>query len=176
MTQPDALMPVRRAFWRLVALPAVAAALLAITGCATRPPASGDAAAGGPWSGRLALRIDASPPQSLAAGFELRGQPESGELVLSTPIGSTLAALDWAPGTARLRAGGKVEDFDSLDALVTRATGAAIPVRALFDWLAGTPTPVPGWEADLSRLAEGRLVAKRHAPQPPTELRIVLDR
>ena len=50
---------------------------------------------------------------------------------------------------------GQTREFDSVDALVAHATGAAIPVAALFDWLRGIDTPVPGWQADLSQLAAG---------------------
>jgi outer membrane lipoprotein LolB len=60
--------------------------------------------------------------------------------------------------------------------MVEQATGASLPVAALFDWLAGVNTPVPGWEADLSQLGEGRLRAQRREPPPLADLRVVLDR
>jgi outer membrane lipoprotein LolB len=60
--------------------------------------------------------------------------------------------------------------------LVAHATGAAIPVAALFDWLRGIDTPVAGWKADLSLLSQGRLRAQRLEPPPPADLRFVLDR
>jgi outer membrane lipoprotein LolB len=60
--------------------------------------------------------------------------------------------------------------------MVERATGAAVPLKALFDWLDGVQTPVPGWEVDLSSIREGRLRAKRRDPAPEADLRVVLDR
>jgi outer membrane lipoprotein LolB len=75
-----------------------------------------------------------------------------------------------------LRTNGKTRNFDSVESLVTHATGAAIPVAALFDWLRGIDTPVAGWQPDLSLLAQGRLRARRVEPSPPADLRVVLDR
>jgi len=144
-----------------------------------RPAGQDDPQAGATPSirtGRLALRVDATPPQSFSAAFELRGRAQEGELSLLTPLGSTAARLAWAPGSATLRSGNDTRSFDSLDALAESATGTALPVAALFDWLAGTATPVSGWEADLSQLDQGRLVARRVAPPPAAELRLVLDR
>ncbi len=159
----------RLASWLVVLL--VAGVLAA---CAS-PPRTGAGADPrlGPWSGRLALQVEGSQAQSFSAAFELRGQARAGELSLYSPLGSTLALLSWAPGTARLKANGETREFESLDALLTEATGTAIPVTALFDWLAGTETAVAGWQADVSRLPEGRLHARRLAP--PADLRVVLD-
>ena len=95
-------------------------------------------------------RASPSPP-----GFELKGSARAGELTLFNPLGGTLAALAWGPGSATLRGNGQAREFDSVDALVAHATGSAIPVAALFDWLRGTNTPVPGWQADLSQLEAG---------------------
>lgn len=128
------------------------------------------------WSGRLALQVESSQPQSFSAGFELKGNAKAGELALTNPLGGTVALLTWAPGVASLRSGGQVRDFQSLDELVATATGAAIPVAALFDWLAGTNTPVPGWQADLSQLPQGRMRAQRSQPAPAADLRLALDR
>lgn len=158
-----------------------AACLLAgavlLSGCATPPkPAAPADAQSGPWSGRLALQVEDNQSQSFAAGFELRGSARAGELTLFNPLGGTLAALTWAPGSATLRSNGQTRESGSVDALVAHATGSAIPVAALFDWLRGTNTPVAGWQADLSLLGQGRLRAQRLAPPPPADLRVVLDR
>jgi outer membrane lipoprotein LolB len=128
------------------------------------------------WSGRLALQVEDAASQSYAAGFELRGSPESGEMKLFTPLGGTLAVLAWAPGTAVLRSSSQERRFESLELLSAHVTGTPIPVAALFDWLAGINTPVPGWEADLSQLAQGRLRARRVQPLPVADLRLALDR
>lgn len=152
-------------------------AIVFIAGCAHPIRATGqfDPKAG-PWIGRLALQVEDNQRQSFSAFFELRGQPQAGELSLSSPLGGTFAVLTWAPGSAFLKAGGEQRQFESLDALVAHATGAAIPVIALFDWLGGVNTPVPGWQADLSLLADGKLRAQRTAPPPAADLRLVLDR
>ncbi|MDF2464913.1 MAG: outer rane lipoprotein LolB [Ramlibacter sp.] len=158
-----------------------AACLLAgavlLSGCATAPkPAVTLDAQTGPWSGRLALQVEDNQSQSFSAGFELKGNAKAGELTLFNPLGGTLAALSWGSGFATLRGNGQAREFDSVDALVAHATGSAIPVAALFDWLRGTNTPVPGWQADLSQLGGGRLRAQRTQPPPPADLRVVLDR
>lgn len=128
-------------------------------------------------SGRLALSVPGQPQQSFSATFELRGKPEAGQLVLFTPIGGTAAQLLWQPGQAVLQVPGQPDQsFPSLDEMVEKATGAPVPVAALFDWLAGVNTPVTGWEADLSGLPDGRLRAQRRDPPPPADLRVVLDR
>ncbi|MEO6972377.1 MAG: lipoprotein insertase outer membrane protein LolB [Rhodoferax sp.] len=128
------------------------------------------------WSGRLALTVDADQSQSFSAGFELKGNAGAGDLSLYNPLGSTLAILAWAPGSATLRSDNQTRSFDSLDDLVRHATGTVIPVAALFDWLQGINTPVPGWQADLSQLARGRLVARRSMPLPTAELRLALEK
>ena len=148
------------------------AALLA--GCAT--PSRPSAPADGFWSGRMALQVDQQPAQSFSAIFELRGNARRGGLTLTSPIGSVLAELSWEPGTATLRTGGQTRQFGSVAALAQEATGTALPVQALFDWLAGMQTPVPGWQADLSELAQGRLRARRTDPAPAADLRVVLER
>ena len=124
----------------------------------------------------MSLRIDSEPVQTFAALFELRGSAETGDLTLTTPIGSTLAQLHWAPGEALLKDGSKTRRFDSVDALIEAATGAAIPVGALFGWLAGREERVPGWRPDLSQVGAGRLQATRESPQPRADLRIVFER
>ncbi|HYF19974.1 MAG TPA: outer membrane lipoprotein LolB [Ramlibacter sp.] len=156
---------------------ALAATLLTmlLAACAQVPRES--AASGEVRSGRLALSVADQPGQSFSAGFELRGRPEAGELALLNPLGGVLALLRWQPGSATLDTPGRdTQRFPSLDVMVQQATGAPLPVTALFDWLAGTNTPVPGWEADLSQLADGRIRAVRRDPPPQADLRVVLDR
>jgi outer membrane lipoprotein LolB len=148
---------------------------LLLAGCA-QPPARTTGRAGQIWTGRLALQVASEPPQSFAAGFELRGGAQTGELVLTSPLGNTLASLSWSPGSARLRNGDGERLFDSIEALAREVTGTPIPLRALFDWLDGTQGTADGWQADLSRLDEGRLLARRIEPLPAAELRLILDR
>lgn len=145
---------------------------LALAACATSPaPTPPD----GPWEGRLGLLIDSQPPEQFFAGFTLRGNEHQGELELSSPLGNLLALLHWQPGQAWLQQGGDTRHYASLDELLRTATGTAIPVQALFSWLHGQDAEVPGWQADLSRLPEGRLSAQRSHPMPRAELRLILQ-
>lgn len=157
-------------------LTACAGAVLA-AGCASPGRHSVDeASTAEAWSGRLSLRVDSQPVQTFSALFELRGVPQEGDLTLTSPIGNTLAQLHWSPGEALLRNGSETRRFDSVDALIEAATGAAIPVGALFAWLAGRNERVPGWRPDLSQVGTGRLQATRESPQPRADLRIVFER
>ena len=154
-------------------------ALLAacLTGCATSPRSDRSTAASpSSWSGRLGLVIASEPPQQFHAGFELTGSEQSGELQLTSPLGSILAVLQWRPGQALLRQDGERREYPSVDALSAAVTGTAVPVRALFAWLRGEPESVEGWHVDVSQLPDGRLLARRFAPLPTAELRIILDR
>lgn len=128
------------------------------------------------WAGRISLQIQSEPVQAFFAGFELKGQADSGELTLISPLGSILGIMRWSPTEALLEQNGSVKRFTSTDALLAQATGAAVPVSALFDWLGGKNTPTLGWTADLSQLGNGRIMAKRTEPAPQADLRIVLDK
>jgi outer membrane lipoprotein LolB len=160
----------RWARWLLALLIVLAA------GCASPPRATPPEAETGVWSGRLALQVKDNPSQSFSASFELKGSAKAGELTLATPIGNILAVLAWEPGSATLRRNGQTQRFESVEDMAVRATGSAIPLAALFDWLRGVATPVPGWHPDLSQLGQGRLVALRLDPPPEADLRVVLER
>jgi outer membrane lipoprotein LolB len=123
----------------------------------------------------MTLQLQSEPPQQWHASFELQGSAEQGELLLLSPIGTTLAKLSWTPGAARLEQGGRTELSDKLSSLSERLGGTPLPVSALFEWLAGRPADVPGWQADLSGHAQGRLTAQRSQPAPVATLRILLD-
>ena len=161
------------------------AAALVLGACATttRPPASGEL----PWtSGRLSVRIDANPVQNVSAGFELRGNGNSGELRLHSPLGTRLAAARWSPGSAVLADSQGEQRYANLDDLSRRALGEALPLAALPDWLAGRPWPQAphrlspsgfeqlGWQVSLTRRAEGFIEASR-AAAPAVMLRVKLD-
>ena len=162
------------ALLRPAALLLVCSALL--VGCANPKLLQRDAADSTAfWSGRLALQVEDASSQSFSAGFELKGSARQGELALFTPLGGTLAVLSWQPGMAQLQSDGKTRSFDSIDALVQEATGSVIPVAALFDWLDGRATEVPGWRPDLSRQAQGRVSAQRSQPLPRADLRVVFE-
>jgi outer membrane lipoprotein LolB len=165
-------------------------AVLMLAGCATPPTALPDANA---LTGRLSLQIDAEPGRpahSISAAFDLRGGADHGELRLSTPLGTTLAAAFWEPGDARLVTPQGERRFADLDELSREAFGEILPLRALPDWLHGRPWPdAPesaralqpgpgfvqlGWTIDLARFESGQLQAWRPGP-PVVRLRAQMD-
>jgi outer membrane lipoprotein LolB len=160
----------RRAAVRVLGL----ASLALLGACATRTPAVSRPEESR-WTGRFSLTVQSDPPQSWSAGFELSGSAAAGELHLNSPLGNHLAAVRWAPGEARLQQGERLTKHPSLDSLTAELGGTALPVAALFDWLRGRQAPVSGWEADLSRQPEGRIVARRLQPLPAAELRLILE-
>jgi outer membrane lipoprotein LolB len=123
----------------------------------------------------MSVTVQTTPPNQMSASFSLRGQAQNGSLNLYTPLGTTLVTLDWNATAAHMQQGNQRQRFDSLAALTEQATGAALPVTALFDWLSGTPSSVPGWDVDLSALAQGSLSARRFYPAPEVTLRLKLD-
>ena len=133
------------------------------------------------FRGRLALKIDAEvsqelgQPQSFSGSFELTGNAQAGSLLLFSPLGSTVAALNWRPGVAQMQNNNAVREFESLGAMVYSATGAELPIASLFAWLNGKTSEAPGWTVDLSRRVDGRVTARRASPNPPLELRVILD-
>ena len=159
----------RRAWLHLCSL-----ALLTLAGCATprMPPADASSF----WSGRMALQLNSTPPQNWSASFELQGSAKQGQMLLLSPIGTTLARLSWTPLTALLEQGQTRTESSSLQNLSERLTGTDLPIATLFDWLAGQPVQAPGWQVDLSAYDQGRFTAQRITPAPEAILRIVLDR
>ena len=127
------------------------------------------------WQGRISVTVQSDPPRNLSASFSLDGDARQGELNLFSPLGTTLATLQWNPSTTQWLQGSQQRRFDSMAHLTEETTGAALPMDAMFDWLEGRATPSPGWQADLSALNQGSLVAKRVSPEPFVILRIKLD-
>lgn len=134
------------------------------------------------WSGRLNIKIDAfdaAPVQQSSAGFTLTGSASAGQLDLFTPLGGKAAEVVWGAGFATLSDGKFEHHFPNLEIALESVTGAKIPVSNLFDWLQGKQDKALeaaiGWEADLTRLADGRLFAARLQPLPRIELRVVLE-
>ena len=93
----------------------------------------------------------------------LEGDADEGRLALNSPLGTRLANLDWRPGLARLdmRDGRSPREAASLGMLLTHLDSGVgpldqLPLAALFAWLRGQDVQAGGWQADLSRRAEGR--------------------
>ncbi|MEO6291659.1 MAG: outer membrane lipoprotein LolB [Burkholderiaceae bacterium] len=167
-------------------------AIFLIAGCATNTPARGKNGTLNAENtvnqvnfsrqGRIAIRVDSEPAQSLSGAFTLNGNAQNGDLSLSTPLGSILAELSWTPQQAVLKANNETRRFDSTDTLMLQVTGTVLPLAALFDWLAGRDAPAAGWQVDLTQMNDPnrpdtqRLIAKRTDPLPTVELRVVLDK
>jgi outer membrane lipoprotein LolB len=151
-------------------------ALLCLAGCASQPAApKGAAGQEAHWQGRLAVKVFSKPVQAFSANFDLQGRPARGELTLTSPLGTTLARMQWDETSARLQANGEQTDYDSLQALAQKVTGTDLPVVSLFAWLQGQDDAAPGWQVDLSQLPNGRIQAQ-HIEEVPAELKIILDR
>ncbi|MDR2334951.1 MAG: outer membrane lipoprotein LolB [Burkholderiaceae bacterium] len=147
-----------------------------LAGCA-QPPLREHAMSGeDSWSGRLGLQVDEGADKSFSAGFDLSGNADRGSLTLYNPLGNVMATLRWSPGVASLDSPDQQLESDSLSALIVQLTGNDLPIQALFGWLKGVDVKVTGWEADLSRIDSGRIVATRFSPLPGAVLRIVLSR
>jgi len=172
---------------RRASLGFAAAALALLAGCASVAPPHG---AGAPvLSGRLSVRVESDPARVMSAAFELSGDERAGGLVLTSPIGSTLAQARWTPGEAVLETPGSRTTYPDLDTLAERALGERVPLAALFDWLRGRPWPgassrsLPaddpgftqlGWRVALGRYSEGWVEARREA-SPAVTMRARID-
>lgn len=128
------------------------------------------------WQGRLLLTVQTEPVQSFSADFDLQGDGQTGVLAFFTPLGTTVARLQWGSEGAILQASGDTQHFESLDALTLHAVGAVLPVASLFAWLKGESLDTPGWRVDLHDLPNGRLSAQRTAPTPSAQLKVILER
>jgi outer membrane lipoprotein LolB len=151
-----------------------------LTGCAspsrTAKPMNTEQQANSPeWQGRISVQVLGDAPSSMSASFSLRGDAKNGELDLYSPLGTTIGALQWTPHVVQLSEGGKHQYFNSLAELTEKATGAALPVDALFGWLQGRDVQATGWQADLSAASQGSFIARRINPAPEVTLRIKLD-
>lgn len=147
-----------------------------VAACAT-PAAykpAGNAVAGH-WQGRLGVKVLNPAPRSFSARFELDGDAQQGTLKLFTPLGTTLAQMRWAPGSASLTTTGEPQQFESLAALSQATLGMDLPVTSLFGWLRGVSGEANGWEADLSALGDGKLSANRRTPELDAELKLILE-
>jgi outer membrane lipoprotein LolB len=137
------MRPIRR-----LLLAACAATLLA--GCASAPPPSSEPVA--PYreqielSGRLSVNYQRDgKTESLAGRFSWRQSGAQTDVVLTSPLGQTVAQISVTPGLATLTQGGQpprvAADIDSLSA---ETLGWPLPVSGLRDWLQGYATDAAG--------------------------------
>ena len=127
------------------------------------------------WQGRIGVKVTEPQPQSFSANFELDGEADQGSLRLLTPLGTTLALMQWVPGSAILSTTGEPRAFDSLTKMTQGTLGFDLPIAALLDWLRGAATAIPYWEVDLTDLGNGKLAARRSAPDMKAELKLLID-
>lgn len=124
----------------------------------------------------MAIKVSDPIPKAFAANFLLQGNALAGQLTLSSPLGTTLAKIDWSQDTALLTTTGAPQRFESMQALALHALGVDVPITQLFDWFNGSPASAAGWEVDLRDFANGRITAKRNGPDLQAEIKILLER
>lgn len=154
------------------------AGLVSLSGCAlfSSTPRQPALERMGHWQGRLSLKVLQEPPEQFSANFEINGRPEQGELVLYSPIGTTLAVAHWSPDSAELLQGQKVQTFVSVQAMTQQLTGNSLPLPELLAWLDQDGAALPGWDLKSENTPNSRRVfAKRTSPRPMLELTLVID-
>lgn len=156
------------------------AALAALLSACTSPPSPDAPTPSQSWSGRMALQVAANgstdgTAHAISASFHLQGSPAQGSLDVFTPLGSQVAALTWGAGWAQLQQGQQLRRSESLTDLVRSSLGTDVPIEALFAWLQGHNVQAAGWQVDVSQHARGRISAQRLHPQPPAQLKIILQ-
>ena len=139
-----------------------AAAALLLTGCAAVPQAPPDGRAAqreGLWEarrralegvrrwaleGRFALTVRAGMGRRGWQGrLSWRHAPQAETLVLADPTGAGLLRLRAGPGGAALAAFGARREGPDGEALLAKALGRPLPLRALARWVLGLPAPGP---------------------------------
>lgn len=151
------------------------ASVFLMVGCTTLSPREAPGKAPTAWSGRLSMQLQTEPPKTFYASFELEGAAQAGELRLYDPLGGTLAVLSWNAQAATLRQAGQIRESESLDVLVREVVGAEVPLRVLFDWLAGVAVEVAGWQVEGVQGSDRRLHIRRSQPVPGVDLLLKLD-
>jgi outer membrane lipoprotein LolB len=149
--------------------------LLAACSHVPRSMVSDSALPMGHWEGRLSMQVANHPPEQFSSAFEMTGHSKQGELTLLSPLGTTMAVVRWNPQGASLQQGANTQQFDSMDALTQRLTGAPLPLPALLTWLDGAGPPVAGWKISAQAMKSGRRVlAERQQPLPGLQLTLLL--
>ena len=168
---------------------------LSLQACVSHPPPL----PGHVYTGKLAVRTDAAPgvaAHAVSGQFELSGNASSGQLVLTSPLGTTVARARWSdpvgtqgvPSKIELEADGATTRYATLEDMMQRAIGDQLPLPAMFDWLSGRPWPdAPvsggrsssfdqlGWHVDLAQFEGGLIDAQRAQPAPALHVRVKLD-
>lgn len=176
---------------------AFALALVALAGCASGPATRIDtnpvAVPDTPFevAGRLSARRG---NEGVAANFRWMHRPGRDELLLSTPLGQTLARLEGGDGGVRLEVpDGRNREANDWEALTAEILGAPVPVRGLAWWVRGMPHPraphsierdarsraavlrQDGWEIVYDYADAGERPLRLRLAYPEVEIRLVLD-
>lgn len=138
------------------------------------PEPSASAPVARSYVGRISVVIQTDPLQQMIADFELEGDASKGELRLFGPFGGAIATLQWEPGQAVLIEGERRRVVRSIDWLIERVTGAALPVALIFDWLAGRPVRTDDWAVAPRSKPSDPLRATRLQPLPRIELTLAI--
>ena len=128
------------------------------------------------WQGRLAVTVKGNAAQSFSAQYALQGTPANGKLALYTPLGITVAQVEWSPASVVLRGQGEPREFDTLDALTLALTGTELPLASLFAWLEGSTLADPQWRIARADLESGVWVAHRDFGADAVTVRVLLER
>jgi outer membrane lipoprotein LolB len=129
---------------RAVAWPPIAALVLAVGACATVPPvppAPLPFADDAPFAvdGRLSARRG---QDAVAITFAWTHTPPRDDLIVSTPLGQSLAELTGDASTRRVEvrtADGRHDEAGDWATLSERVVGFPLPVEALSRWAQGAP-------------------------------------
>lgn len=181
----------------------LAAAALLLAACATVPPppataipaVSPVADAAFALDGRLSARRGAD---AVAVGFAWVHEPPRDTLVVTSPLGQTLAELEGDTGLRRARltlADGRTAEDDDWAVLTGRMLGFPLPVDALAAWVRASPHAgsayvveadgsgrvsllrQDGWEIAYGYPdADARRPARLRLGTSDTEVRIVIER
>ena len=167
MTAPTAARPLPRSASRVQRAFPLGLATLLLAACASIEPAAdapeaaivpiADAAFS--IEGRLSARRGSD---AVAAGFTWSHDPPRDALVVTSPLGQTLAELagDTSEGRVRLvLADGRGDVAPDWTALTERALGFPLPVGALAAWVRGVPHAASAYSVEADR--SGRAIVLR---------------
>lgn len=128
------------------------------------------------WEGRLQVRVLNANPELFSANFELQGSPQSGELTIYSPIGTTLAVANWSEHEAILTQGLSEKHFANMEDLTRQLTGANLPLTPLMSWLEVDGPSIKGWDIRSENLPAGRRIyAQRIHPLPSLQLTLLIN-
>jgi outer membrane lipoprotein LolB len=151
--RPASPAPFSARILRRPALSVAAAALLALAGCATQPPAlpstakattSLTAQTSRAYHGRFAVQyVDQNGQQRNAYGnFDWHETDSTVTLQLLNPLGQTLAVVTSSPASATLELPNRQPlTADNVSTLMQQALGFALPVEGLRYWLQPSVAP-----------------------------------